>query len=48
MRPRLPAAVEPDLAGSAVIHEDIYVELLELLELYCELLLARFGVLDQK
>lgn len=30
-----------------VINEDIHVELLELLELYCELLLARFGVLDQ-
>ena len=30
-----------------VINEDIYVELLELLELYCELLIARFGVLDQ-
>ena len=30
-----------------VILEDIYVELLELLELYCELLLARFGLLDQ-
>ena len=33
---------------SQVIHEDIHVELLELLELYCELLLARFGLLDQK
>lgn len=31
-----------------VINEDIYVELLELLELYCELLIARFGLLDQK
>ncbi|PIL31496.1 hypothetical protein GSI_06198 [Ganoderma sinense ZZ0214-1] len=30
-----------------IIHEDIYVELLELLELYCELLIARFGLLDQ-
>ncbi|KAF9270827.1 DUF292-domain-containing protein [Marasmius fiardii PR-910] len=30
-----------------LINEDIHVELLELLELYCELLLARFGVLDQ-
>lgn len=30
-----------------VINEDIYTELLELLELYCELLLARFGLLDQ-
>ncbi|KZS93533.1 DUF292-domain-containing protein [Sistotremastrum niveocremeum HHB9708] len=29
-----------------IINEDIYVELLELLELYCELLLARFGLLD--
>ena len=26
----------------------MYVELLELLELYCELLLARFGLLEQK
>lgn len=33
---------------SSVINEDVYVELLELLELYCELLLARFGILDQK
>jgi vacuolar protein sorting-associated protein IST1 len=33
---------------SVVINEDIHVELLELLELYCELLLARFGLLDQK
>lgn len=32
----------------SVINEDIHVELLELLELYCELLLARFGLLDQK
>lgn len=32
----------------AVINEDIHVELLELLELYSELLLARFGLLDQK
>ncbi|KAF9055906.1 regulator of Vps4 activity in the MVB pathway-domain-containing protein [Panaeolus papilionaceus] len=31
----------------AIIHEDIYVELLEILELYCELLVARFGLLDQ-
>ncbi|KAH6916621.1 regulator of Vps4 activity in the MVB pathway-domain-containing protein [Coprinopsis sp. MPI-PUGE-AT-0042] len=31
----------------AIINEDIYVELLELLELYCELLIARFGILDQ-
>jgi len=30
-----------------IIHEDIHVELLELLELYCELLNARFGILDQ-
>ncbi|TFY63109.1 hypothetical protein EVG20_g6454 [Dentipellis fragilis] len=30
-----------------VINEDIYLELLELLELYCELLIARFGLLDQ-
>ncbi|KAF9469693.1 regulator of Vps4 activity in the MVB pathway-domain-containing protein [Collybia nuda] len=32
---------------SSVINEDIHVELLELLELYCELLLARFGLLEQ-
>lgn len=31
-----------------VINEDVYVELLEILELYCELLIARFGLLDQK
>jgi len=31
----------------AIINEDIHVELLELLELYCELLLARFGLLEQ-
>ncbi|KAG6810915.1 hypothetical protein H0H92_009845 [Tricholoma furcatifolium] len=31
----------------SLIHEDIHVELLELLELYCEMLLARFGLLDQ-
>jgi len=30
-----------------IINEDIHVELLELMELYCELLLARFGLLDQ-
>ncbi|KIP11738.1 hypothetical protein PHLGIDRAFT_99183 [Phlebiopsis gigantea 11061_1 CR5-6] len=30
-----------------IINEDIYIELLELLELYSELLLARFGLLDQ-
>ncbi|KAG0707603.1 DUF292-domain-containing protein [Suillus ampliporus] len=31
----------------AVINEDINLELYELLELYCELLIARFGLLDQ-
>lgn len=31
----------------AIINEDINLELLELLELYCELLVARFGLLDQ-
>ncbi|KAF4604737.1 hypothetical protein EYR40_003515 [Pleurotus pulmonarius] len=31
----------------SLINEDIHVELLELLELYSELLLARFGLLDQ-
>ncbi|KAF8527594.1 DUF292-domain-containing protein [Hysterangium stoloniferum] len=29
-----------------IINEDIYVELLELIELYCELLIARFGLLE--
>lgn len=29
-----------------IINEDIHNELLELLELYCELLIARFGLLD--
>ncbi|KAG8900896.1 hypothetical protein FRB99_005685 [Tulasnella sp. 403] len=29
-----------------MINEDIHIELLELLELYCELLIARFGILD--
>jgi Regulator of Vps4 activity in the MVB pathway len=29
-----------------IINEDIHVELLELLELYCELLIARFGLLE--
>lgn len=33
---------------SIVINEDIHLELLELLELYCELLLARFGLVEQK
>ncbi|KAF8272985.1 DUF292-domain-containing protein [Lactarius quietus] len=30
----------------SIINEDIYLELLELLELYCELLLARFGLVE--
>ena len=30
-----------------IINQDIHQELLEILELYCELLLARFGILDQ-
>jgi vacuolar protein sorting-associated protein IST1 len=30
----------------AIIHDDIHIELLEILELYCELLIARFGLLD--
>lgn len=30
----------------AVMGEDFMIELLEILELYCELLLARFGLLD--
>ncbi|KAF8578603.1 DUF292-domain-containing protein [Ramaria rubella] len=29
-----------------IINEDIHVELLELLELYCELLISRFGLLE--
>lgn len=32
----------------AVINEDINLELLEVLELYSEILIARFGMLDQK
>lgn len=31
-----------------VIRSDIYVELLEMLELYCELLLARIGMLESR
>jgi vacuolar protein sorting-associated protein IST1 len=31
-----------------VINEDIYLEILELLELYCELLIARFGLVEMK
>lgn len=31
-----------------IINEDIHVELLELLELYCELLIARFGLLEAR
>lgn len=31
-----------------IIREDIYIELLEMLELYCELLLARIGLLDKQ
>jgi len=30
-----------------IIREDLFVEMLETLELYCELLLARFGLLEQ-
>lgn len=37
-----------DLLVTPVINEDITLELYELLELYCELLIARFGLLDQK
>ncbi|KAH7105169.1 regulator of Vps4 activity in the MVB pathway-domain-containing protein [Auriculariales sp. MPI-PUGE-AT-0066] len=29
-----------------MFHEDVYLELLELMELYCELLIARFSMLD--
>lgn len=31
-----------------IIREDINVELLEILELYCELLLARIGMMEGK
>lgn len=31
-----------------IINEDIHIELLELLELYCELLISRFGLLELK
>jgi vacuolar protein sorting-associated protein IST1 len=31
-----------------IIREDLNVELLEILELYCELLLARIGLLEQR
>lgn len=34
------------LRVESMINEDIHIELLELLELYCELLIARFGILD--
>ncbi|CAG8644142.1 15702_t:CDS:2, partial [Acaulospora colombiana] len=30
-----------------IIREDYYIEAMEMLELYCELLMARFGVLEQ-
>lgn len=36
------------LDSPPVINEDVYVELLELLEMYCELLISRFGLLDQR
>lgn len=29
-----------------IMHEDLMCELLELLELFCEVLLARFGLLE--
>jgi len=31
----------------SLINDDIYTELLELLELHCEMIIARFGLLDQ-
>lgn len=31
-----------------IVREDIYIELLEMLELYCELLLARIALLEKK
>lgn len=33
---------------SVVINEDIHLELLELMELYCELLIARFSLVELK
>jgi vacuolar protein sorting-associated protein IST1 len=30
-----------------IIRDDLFVEMLEIIELYCELLLARFGLLEQ-
>ena len=36
------------ISWRTVINEDVYVELLELLELHCELIIARFGLLDQQ
>jgi vacuolar protein sorting-associated protein IST1 len=30
----------------SIINDDIHVELLELLELYCEILFARFGLIE--
>ncbi|KAI0308062.1 DUF292-domain-containing protein [Multifurca ochricompacta] len=34
------------IKAESIINEDIYLELLELLELYCELLIARFGLVE--
>ncbi|KAG8931921.1 hypothetical protein FRC02_001943 [Tulasnella sp. 418] len=34
------------LRVETMINEDIHIELLELLELYCELIIARFGILE--
>lgn len=31
-----------------IVRDDIYIELMEMLELYCELLLARIGLLENK
>lgn len=44
----MPEINHPLTGACAVINEDIHLELLELLELYCELLLARFGLLELK
>lgn len=46
----LSAGKEPSarIRAENIIREDIYTELLEMLELYCELLLARIGLLEQK
>ncbi|CAG8590168.1 2797_t:CDS:2, partial [Diversispora eburnea] len=46
VRKEIAALLEKDKEES-VIREDYYIEALEMLELYCELLIARFGLLEQ-